>query len=262
MLLAYDGSDLAAFAIDQAGRQLATGRDALVVCVWQPVDVGFAPVDRRPFDATQATEVHRAAEETAAHGASLADQCGVPGPGFGGRGYADLEGDRPGSHRPQCELGRDRLPPPSWSGGPSGRECGLGGDRARRVTGPGGEPTGLNGGVVNSPNGGPLQCAASVLLGWASVVGKQDSSEQGGEESTLDGRTEQVSLECVAAQGSQLLQLILTLDTFGGAVQTECVTQFDDRTHNGVDGGILAHAGHEGLVDFQFINREPAEISE
>jgi hypothetical protein len=33
VLFAYDGSELAAFAIEQAGRQLATARDALVVCV-------------------------------------------------------------------------------------------------------------------------------------------------------------------------------------------------------------------------------------
>lgn len=76
VLFAYDGSELAALAIDQAGRQLATGRDALVVCVWQPADVGFAPVNNRHFDAGAATEVHQAAEETAAYGASLAEKAG------------------------------------------------------------------------------------------------------------------------------------------------------------------------------------------
>jgi nucleotide-binding universal stress UspA family protein/MFS family permease len=76
VLFAYDGSELAALAIDQAGRQLATGRDALVVCVWQPADVGFAPVNNRHFDAAAATEVHRAADETAAYGASLAQKAG------------------------------------------------------------------------------------------------------------------------------------------------------------------------------------------
>jgi len=39
-IFAYDGSDLAAYAIEQAARQLAPGREALVVCVWQPADVG------------------------------------------------------------------------------------------------------------------------------------------------------------------------------------------------------------------------------
>ena len=42
-IFAYDGSDLAAYAIEQAGIQLAPGREALVVCVWQPADVGFVP---------------------------------------------------------------------------------------------------------------------------------------------------------------------------------------------------------------------------
>jgi nucleotide-binding universal stress UspA family protein/MFS family permease len=76
VLFAYDGSALAALAIDQAGEQLATGRDALVVCVWQPADVGFAPVNNRHIDATQATDVRRAAEETAAYGATLAAEAG------------------------------------------------------------------------------------------------------------------------------------------------------------------------------------------
>ena len=76
VLFAYDGSELAALAIEQAGRQLATGRDALVVCVWQPADVGFSPVEGQHFDAADATEVHQAAEETAAYGASLAEQAG------------------------------------------------------------------------------------------------------------------------------------------------------------------------------------------
>jgi nucleotide-binding universal stress UspA family protein len=76
VLFAYDGSELAALAIEQAGRQLAAGRDALVLCVWQPADVGFVPAGKRHFDADQATEVHGAAEETAAHGASLAAKAG------------------------------------------------------------------------------------------------------------------------------------------------------------------------------------------
>jgi nucleotide-binding universal stress UspA family protein len=76
VLFAYDGSELAALAIEQAGQQLAPGRDALVLCVWQPADVGFVPTSERHFDANQATEVQRAAEETAAHGAALAEQAG------------------------------------------------------------------------------------------------------------------------------------------------------------------------------------------
>jgi nucleotide-binding universal stress UspA family protein len=76
VLLAYDGSELAALAIEQAGRQLAPGREALVLCVWQPADVGFLPAGERHLDAADAAEVRRAAEETAAHGATLAEQAG------------------------------------------------------------------------------------------------------------------------------------------------------------------------------------------
>jgi nucleotide-binding universal stress UspA family protein/MFS family permease len=76
VLIAYDGSELAASAIEQAGDQLQGGREALVLCVWHPVDVGFIPVNGSHFDARQATEVHAAAEETAAHGVSLAANAG------------------------------------------------------------------------------------------------------------------------------------------------------------------------------------------
>ena len=64
------------FAIEEAGMQLATGRDAVVVCVWQPVDVGFVPISKQHFDADQAPEVRKEAEETAAYGASLANRAG------------------------------------------------------------------------------------------------------------------------------------------------------------------------------------------
>ena len=48
----------------------------MVLCVWQPVDVGFVPTSKQHFDADQAPEVRRAAEETAAYGASLAAKAG------------------------------------------------------------------------------------------------------------------------------------------------------------------------------------------
>lgn len=76
VLFAYDGSELARLAIAAAGQQLAPGRDALVLCVWQPADVGFVPVDEQHFDAQNATAVQEAAEKTAAQGAALAEQAG------------------------------------------------------------------------------------------------------------------------------------------------------------------------------------------
>jgi nucleotide-binding universal stress UspA family protein len=76
VLFAYDGSELARFAIEQAGAELAPGRDALVVCVWQPGDVGFVPVGGRHLRAAAADEVREAAEEAAAEGAALAGRAG------------------------------------------------------------------------------------------------------------------------------------------------------------------------------------------
>jgi nucleotide-binding universal stress UspA family protein len=76
VLFAYDGSELAELAIAQAASQLASGRDALVVCIWQPADVGFVPTGGRHFDAADAYAVRKAAEATAAHGASLAERAG------------------------------------------------------------------------------------------------------------------------------------------------------------------------------------------
>jgi nucleotide-binding universal stress UspA family protein len=76
VLFAYDGCDLAKLAIDRAGRELAPGRDALIVCVWQTNDVGFVAPNERHLKAGDATAVRTAAEETAAHGASLAAAAG------------------------------------------------------------------------------------------------------------------------------------------------------------------------------------------
>ena len=77
VLIAYNGSELAAFAIAHAAAQLAPRRDALVLCVWQPADFGFTPAGTKHFNAYQATEVRQAAERTAAHRASLAGKAGA-----------------------------------------------------------------------------------------------------------------------------------------------------------------------------------------
>ena len=75
-IFAYDGSDLAGYAIEQAGFQLSANREALVVCVWQPADVGFKPVKGKELHAAAANEVEAAAKETAAHGVELAEKAG------------------------------------------------------------------------------------------------------------------------------------------------------------------------------------------
>ena len=75
-IFAYDGSDLAAYAIEQAGIQLSADREALIVCVWQPADVGFMPIKGRHLHAAAANEVEEAAQETAEHGAEIARRAG------------------------------------------------------------------------------------------------------------------------------------------------------------------------------------------
>ncbi len=76
ILFAYDGSTRSALAIERAGHELASGRDAFVLCVWQPGGVGFVPVTTQNFDANSASDVRRVAQETADFGASLARNAG------------------------------------------------------------------------------------------------------------------------------------------------------------------------------------------
>jgi nucleotide-binding universal stress UspA family protein len=76
IVFAYDGSDLSKLAIDEAARQLTPGRGAVVLTVWHPFDVGFVPVAGVRFDAAQISDVRRAAEQTAAEGAALAQAAG------------------------------------------------------------------------------------------------------------------------------------------------------------------------------------------
>jgi nucleotide-binding universal stress UspA family protein/MFS family permease len=76
VLFAYDGSRLAKAAIAEAGRQLPAGRDALVLTVWRTFNVGFIPEPGAEFDAACAGSVEEAAQQTAAHGAQLAEEAG------------------------------------------------------------------------------------------------------------------------------------------------------------------------------------------
>ena len=82
VVFAYDGSDLAKLAIEEAGRQLGPGRDAVVLTVWRPFAVGFIPPPGVEFDAAASEEVRRAAEETAAQGASMAQAAGFRAQGL------------------------------------------------------------------------------------------------------------------------------------------------------------------------------------
>lgn len=76
VVFAYDGSELAEQAIEEAGRLLEAGGEALVVTVWQPFDVGFLPAGGIQFDAAEIADVRAAAAQTAAAGAVLAEAAG------------------------------------------------------------------------------------------------------------------------------------------------------------------------------------------
>ena len=76
VVFAYDGSPLAKLAIDEAARQLAPGREALILTVFKTFDLEFIPVGAGHFDTASAPDVRRAAEETAADGAARAEAAG------------------------------------------------------------------------------------------------------------------------------------------------------------------------------------------
>ena len=92
VLFAYDGSALAKLAIGEAARQLAPERDALVLTIWQPFDVGFVPADHIKIDAADASAVRRAAEDTAAEGTSLAKAAGFKARGAAVEGASSWKG--------------------------------------------------------------------------------------------------------------------------------------------------------------------------
>lgn len=76
VLFAYDGSDVAKAAIAEAGRQLPSRRDALILTVWRTFAVEFTPEPGAQFDAACADDVKQAAQQTAEHGVAIADAAG------------------------------------------------------------------------------------------------------------------------------------------------------------------------------------------
>jgi nucleotide-binding universal stress UspA family protein len=76
ILIAYDGSDYAKAAIEQAGEQLRDGRRAIVLTVWQPYGaMGFVGAPAvAPVDVEE--DVDREARRVAEEGARLARRAG------------------------------------------------------------------------------------------------------------------------------------------------------------------------------------------
>ena len=75
ILIAYDGSDYAKAAIEQAAEQLENGRRAIVLTVWQPFGAAFVGVGVAPEGLEEgiARDARRVAEE----GARLAREAGL-----------------------------------------------------------------------------------------------------------------------------------------------------------------------------------------
>jgi nucleotide-binding universal stress UspA family protein len=92
IVFAYDGSDLAKAAITEAGRQLRTDRQAIVLTVWQPYNVGFVSPRELKIDAAAVDEVRAAAEETAAQGAAVAQAAGFEATGMAREGAPTWKG--------------------------------------------------------------------------------------------------------------------------------------------------------------------------
>jgi nucleotide-binding universal stress UspA family protein len=77
VLFAYDGSEYAQAAIEQAGRQLISGRKAIVLSVWQPLDaVPFWGGPMRTVIAEMTKEVSDQTEKIANEGAERARKAG------------------------------------------------------------------------------------------------------------------------------------------------------------------------------------------
>ena len=75
ILIAYDGSDFAKAAIEQAAVQLKNGRRAIVLTVWQLYSGGFAAAVGVVPGGMRA-EVERDARQVAEEGAKLAEEAG------------------------------------------------------------------------------------------------------------------------------------------------------------------------------------------
>ena len=74
ILIAYDGSDYAKAAIEQAAEQLDNGRRAIVLTVWQPFDAAFVGVGAAPTGFEEGIE--KDARRVADEGARLAREAG------------------------------------------------------------------------------------------------------------------------------------------------------------------------------------------
>ena len=115
VLFAYDGSELAGLAIDEAARQLAGGRDAIVLTVWRPFVVGFIPPPGVEFDAAASDEVKKSCRANRRARSLAGTSRWLPRRESRAHRSANVEGDRSSRRRPRREPDRARLPRQEWS---------------------------------------------------------------------------------------------------------------------------------------------------
>ncbi len=63
VVIAYDGSASASWRSRRPANCCSPDREALVLCAWQPFDVGFMPYGDEPCNAEDAVQVRAAAKE-------------------------------------------------------------------------------------------------------------------------------------------------------------------------------------------------------
>src|SRR5688572_24392435 len=75
-----------------------------------------------------------------------------------------------------------------------------------------------------------------------------------------DRWTEQIALHLVAVERAQGVGLRLGLHALGHHGQAEFVRQRDDAGNDGAVARAVDHAGHEGAVDLQRVQRQPGDV--
>jgi hypothetical protein len=127
VLLAYDGSDHAKAAIEQAGRLLRPGRRALVLTVWQPLQTVpfFGGVATPSISKEVLEEGEKGANTVAEEGAKLASAAGfdveplahhVDRPVLITRLVGTATPSADGAKYPGWRVGEKPVPAPIWNG--------------------------------------------------------------------------------------------------------------------------------------------------
>lgn len=78
----------------------------------------------------------------------------------------------------------------------------------------------------------------------------------------MDGTADDETLDLLAAFGGEEQLLVFGFYPFGDHCQLHAATQGDDGAHDGDIIAVIGQAAHEGLVDFQGVDRQALEVAE